>query len=44
MKIVVIIGIILVVCYSWMIFHAMDYDPSWDEPLNTEDEKDGNTR
>ena len=39
MKIVVIIGIILTVCYWWMIWDVMDYDPSWDEPLQKEDIK-----
>ena len=39
MKIIVIIGIILTVCCWWMIWDAMDYDPSWDEPLQKEDIK-----
>lgn len=38
MKIFLIIIGLLVVIYWWMIFHAMEWDPRWDEPLRKEDD------
>lgn len=38
MKIFLIIIGLIVVVYWWMIFHAMDWNPSWDEPLQKEDD------
>lgn len=35
----IIIGLLAVVC-GWMILHAMEWDPRWDEPLWKEDDKD----
>ena len=39
MKIFLIIIGLLAVVTLWMISHAMDYDPRWDEPLWKEDDE-----
>lgn len=40
MKVLLILVGLIAVVTLWMISHAADWDPSWDEPLWKEDDKD----